>query len=132
MKKVFILLLVIPLLSFQNSQIPKEFIGSWKGEDKGEVGSIIFDANGYATFVIDGQKIGGKEFVLSGKKGNMTYTINSKVSPIQIDFKITKLESGESKRILAIAEFFDNNTLKVAINLDKDRPINFEGDNAII
>lgn len=132
MKNLILLLLALPLLSFQNTQTSDGFIGSWKGDDNGEIGIITFEADGYALFEMEGQVIGGREFEMNGEKGKMTYTINSNTSPIQVDFEITKLASGESKKLLAIAEFIDLNTLQIAIGFDSERATEFTESNSIV
>jgi hypothetical protein len=109
-----------------------EFIGKWIGEDEKDIGYLNFDSEGYAYFEVQGQIMGGKEFVRNGKKGNMTYVINSETNPIQVDLIVTMLESGKQKKLLCIAKFIDNNTMEFAINFEEKRPIEFDSDNSII
>ena len=131
MKKIFLLLLITPLLSLKSIDPTTKFIGKWTGEDKDEVGYILFDNEGYATFEIQGKTIGGKEFIMNGKKGKMTFKINRNVKPIEIDFTITKLETGEEKTLLCIAEFKDDNHMLFASNFDENRPTEFNETNSI-
>lgn len=131
MKKIVILLILLPLLSFKSDLNSFELIGKWTGEDKGKIGFITFDKEGYSTFEIEGQIIGGKEFVLNGKKGKMTYEVNSEKNPIEIDLIITKLETNEQKKILCIAEFEDENNMIFAMTFDSERPTEFNEDNSI-
>jgi hypothetical protein len=109
-----------------------KFVGKWIGEDEKEIGYLNFDSEGYAYFEFQGQVFGGKEFVFKGKKGKMTYEINSETKPIQVDFTVTKLESGEEKKMLCIAEFIDDDTMKFAITFGENRPIEFDSENSII
>lgn len=109
-----------------------KFIGEWIGEDNKEVGYLNFDSEGYAFFKIEGEIFGGKEFIFDGKKGKMTYEINSKTNPIQVDLIVTKLESGEQKKLLCIAEFIDNDTMKFALSFEEKRPTEFDSYNSII
>jgi hypothetical protein len=109
-----------------------KFIGEWIGEDNKEVGYLNFDSEGYAFFKIEGEILGGKEFIFDGKKGKMTYEINSKTNPIQVDLIVTKLESGEQKKLLCIAEFIDNDTMKFALSFEEKRPTEFDSYNSII
>jgi len=131
MKKLIALLFIIPLISFDTIQEPSDFLGRWTGEDKGNIGFINFDKEGYASFEIQGQVIGGKEFLLEGKKGSMTYKVNMDTDPIEIDFTITKLETKEQKSLLAIVKFEDNNNMRIAIDFNAARPTDFDGENAM-
>lgn len=129
MKYVFTFL-IIPLFLLNSTSQKEDFIGKWKGEDQGEIGFISFDTEGYAAFEIEGQLMGGKEFYMNGQKGKMTYTINTKTSPIEVDFILTKVITGESKKILGIAEFLDKDTMNFNMSFDATRPSEF-GENAI-
>jgi hypothetical protein len=131
MKKILILLITIPLLSL-NTINNNKFIGKWIGESKGEIGYISFDKEGYAVFEIQGQIFGGKEFVLNGKKGMMTYKINNKVNPIEIDLIVTKIESKEEMKLLCIANFKNENEMEFAINFENKRPVDFNTEDSMI
>lgn len=131
MKKIFLLLFILPLLSFNATVEPIDLVGKWVGTDKGIIGSVLFDAEGYATFETEGQVMGGKEFVVNGKKGKMTYQVNSAANPMEVDFTITKIDTGESKSLLGIVKFIDANTLVLAIAFDQGRPIDFNSTNSI-
>ena len=129
MKYVFTFL-IIPLFLLNSTSQKEDFVGKWIGEDQGEIGFISFDTEGYAAFEIEGQLMGGKEFYMNGQKGKMTYTINTKTSPIEVDFILTKVITGESKKILGIAEFLDKDTMNFNMSFDATRPSEF-GVNAI-
>jgi len=118
----------LSLLSTTDQQ--ERFIGKWIGSDKGDVGYMIFDEEGFATFEIQDQIIGGKEFIMNGKKGKMTYTVNFRTQPIEVDFTITKLASDESKKILGIVEIKDANTMVINLDFDTAIPTEF-GENSI-
>ncbi len=132
MKRLLILLLAIPFLSLTVQKDATKFIGNWIGEDEKQIGSLNFDSEGYAYFEIEGQVMGGKSFIMKGKKGKMTYEINNKKKPIQVDLIVTMLESGEEKRLLCIAKFIDNETMKFALNSENKRPIEFDSENSIL
>jgi hypothetical protein len=132
MKNLLLLFLAVPLLSFSQEKDNDKFIGKWIGNDQMGFGYITFDSEGYAYFEIEGITFGGKEFTLEGKKGSMTYEINSTTNPIQVDFTITKLESGEQRKILCIANFIDDNSMQFALSFEENRPTNFNGENAIV
>lgn len=132
MKRIFILLFIFPLLSMTIENDKAKFVGKWIGEDENEIGSLNFDADGYAFFEIEGQIFGGKEFVYDGKKGSMTYMVNSETNPIEVDLIVTKLESKAQKKLLCIASFIDNDTMRFAISFEENRPLGFESEDAII
>jgi len=132
MKKLIILLFIIPLLSMTTENDKAKFIGKWIGEDKKDIGYLNFDSEGYAYFEIQGQIMGGKEFVQNGKKVSMTYEINSETEPIQVDLIVTLLETKEQKKLLCISNFIDDNTMEFAIGFEGIRPTKFDSENSII
>ena len=135
MKTILILLLTIPLVSFAPKTDADQFVGKWSGEDKGKFGSLLFEKEGYATFEMEGKKMGGREFIVGGKKTKMTYSVNSNTEPIQIDFIMTSLENKEVlKRLLGIAKFKDNNTMKLAMAFGQKekRPTTFNSENSMV
>jgi hypothetical protein len=119
-------------MAFGQTINENNFYGKWIGEDNSEFGYLSFDTEGYAFFEISGQVLGGKEFELNGKKGKMTYQINKETNPIQVDFTVTIIETGESKKLLCIANFIDNDTMEFAINFEEQRPKTFNSANSII
>lgn len=132
MKRAFIPLFIILLLSMTMENDKSKFTGKWAGEDEKEIGYLNFEASGYASFEIRGQVFGGKEFVFHGKKASMTYQVNNKTNPINIDLIITMLETGEQKKLLCIANFFDHDTMEFAISFEENRPTTFDPKNSII
>ncbi len=132
MKKLLIILFIIPLLSMTIENDNAKFIGKWVGQDENEIGYLNFDSEGYAYFEMQGQIIGGKEFVRNGKKGSMTYEINSETNPIQVDLIVTLFESNEQKKLLCISNFIDDDTMKFAIGFEGIRPTEFDSNNSII
>lgn len=132
MKKLLILLLTIPLLSFITDNKSK-FVGKWIAVDHGDTMYIIFEKEGYVTLKMGGEVIGGKAFDLEGKKSKMTYSINDKTNPIQVDFIITELESNRKEYLPCLAKFIDDNTLKFAMGFeDEIRPTKFDADNSVL
>lgn len=132
MKKILLLLLAFSFLSFTIEKDNSKFIGKWIGVAKNDIGFITFDSEGYAYFEINGQLFGGKDFIFQGKRGKMTYEINRNLMPIHVDFTVTKLESGEQKKLLCIANFIDDDTMQFAINFEQIRPIEFNDENSIV
>lgn len=131
MKKLLVILYILPLLSFNIIQEPFDIVGRWSGEDKGDIGFINFDKEGYASFETQGQIIGGKEFLLDGKKGSMRYKINTFTDPVEIDFTITKIKTKEEKKLLAIVKTIDKDNIIIAMTFGGIRPISFDDGNSM-
>lgn len=132
MKKLLLIFLMLPLMAFNILQSEKDFIGRWTGEDKNKIGFLTFDAEGYASFEINGQVMGGKEFTYKGEKGKMVYSINMDAEPIEVDLTMTKFESGEEKTMLCIAKFENKDTMRFAMGMNNIRPVDFETGQTIV
>ena len=88
MKKIiFLLVVTLSLNSFTSLEKPTfNIVGKWRGDDKKEIGYIVFQADGYAYFEDSkGNKMGGKDFVENGKKANMTYKFDDSEALMKID-----------------------------------------------
>ncbi|NQY05391.1 MAG: hypothetical protein HRT68_04075 [Flavobacteriaceae bacterium] len=132
MKKLILLLVVIPFLSFQSQTKSVDIIGKWKGVDESKnLGYIIFEEGGYASLIIDGEVMGGKEFEKDGNKGSMTYEANFDTSPVHIDLIITVVNTKVAKKALGIAMFEDQNHMRFAIGFDGKRPTEFTDKNSV-
>lgn len=131
MKKVLLLLILIYGVSFTSVAQSIDLVGKWSGSEGSKVDFITFDLEGYATFESQGVIMGGKEFVVNGTKGKMTYELNLDKTPLEIDFTITKIDSGDSMKLLAIAELSDANTMNIAIAFDKVRPLEMNSANSL-
>ncbi|MCK0115304.1 hypothetical protein [Gelidibacter sp. F63206] len=132
MKRLILIIVLIPFFAFNIQNNPEDFVGKRVGSDNNDVGAVIFEKDGYAAFEIGGQIMGGKEFVINGKRGQMTYSINKETRPIQIDFILTKLESGEQKTLLAIAEFIEEDVINFALSFEDIRPSSFDEKSVIL
>jgi hypothetical protein len=102
------------------------------GEDKKEIGYLTFERDGYAFFEIQGQIMGGKEFIFDGKKAKMTFEVHENTSPIEVDLVITMQESGVQSTMLCIVDFIDDDTMNFAISFSEERPKDFKSDDAIL
>lgn len=131
MKNLLILLILTPLFSIAQNIDSNNFIGKWTGEEKGEMGAVIFENNGFAFWELDGQIVGGKEFMFEGEKKSLTYRINTHIDPIQIDFIITNLISGEVRELVCIAKFVDADNILLTIGFDIPRPTEFNTNNSL-
>lgn len=126
MKRLLLLLWLLPLFAFQ-TDTPEKLIGKWVGEDDNKLlGFMIFDAEGYATIGVDGMVLGGKEFTMDGKTGQMTYTVNMETDPIEIDLVLKQFETNKEKTLMCIVEFVGDDQLKIAMGFDDVRPEVFD------
>lgn len=127
MKKLNLLIVLVPFFAFSHQSNSKTFVGNGLERIK-MVLAVIFDKEGDAAFDIGEQTIGGKDFVMNDKRDEMTYRINMHTEPIQIDFTLIKLDSGEQKILFAIAEFIDADAINFAVSFDDMRPASFNVD----
>lgn len=132
MKKLLLVLFVLPLMSFHSIDTEISIIGKWKGEDKGDIGFVSFDDEGYVIFETGGQTMGGKEFIMSGTKAKMTYKLNRETKPMELDLIITMLESNESRSMYGIVEFENEDKMHLAVGFGgTTRPTEFDDINSI-
>jgi len=121
MKHLAILpIFVVIALSLTSFMLPApSLIGKWKGNDGGEVGIISFDKEGYVTFEVNGQEVGGKDYESEGMIFDMFYETDETVVPHKIDF-IIKMNDDQSEiaRMLGIYTFTDDNTLIINMKFD--------------
>jgi len=121
----FLLLFVASAASLTSFTMPKStLIGKWKGEDGGEVGVITFDKQGFVSFTVKGEVIGGKEYKAEGLVFDMYYETDESVTPHTMDFVI-KIHDGqvEVARMLGIYQLVDDKTLVIHMKFDgTERP----------
>jgi len=129
-----VLFVLATLFAFTINQ--NQEVGTWTGTDDGKVGSVVFEEEGYAAFVIDGKTLGGKSFTQSGVELSMKYDINYDVTPIQVDFIFYSMTvEQEVARMKGILEFEGEKTMKLALNFDtegaNERPSDFDDENSV-
>lgn len=126
---------IVPLFLFISFQLfilstveAQSFKGQWRGESNGEVGMMTFDKKGYVAFIIDGEKVGGKDYTADGVKLSMRYEFDEATEPHTLDF-IILMENEELIRMPGIYKFMDKDTLIVNMDFEgKDRPLAFDAD----
>ena len=128
MKKIILLLLVtLSLTSFDtvdNTQF--NIVGRWKGSDVKTIGYVVFQADGYAYFEVQGQKMGGKDFVENGKRASMTYKFKEMGKMMHIDIVVKIVGEKNSHSLLGIAEKIDANSFKMQLGYNNVRPKTFD------
>ncbi len=120
------------LLPVKKDKIKTRFIGKWQTELENKKVVLTFDSEAYAYLKINGETKGGKEFLIKKRKASMTYEVNSKTKPIQVDLIITMKDNNKQKRILCIAEFIDKKSMKFVFGDSGTRPKNFNSKKAVI
>jgi hypothetical protein len=106
----------------------QSLVGKWKGVDNGEVGVINFDKEGYVSFTIGGELIGGKNYQAEGLTFDMFYEKDDTVTPHMIDF-IIKMDDGitEVARMEGIYALVDKKTLVINMKFDgSERPTSLD------
>ena len=127
--------MTLVMSSFKTSHKVDEYsiVGKWSGLDENnENGTFVFDADGYATMIKNGQSMGGKEFEMKGIKASMKYKIDKSSNPIKFDIIVLALKSKEVKSMKMLLKFIDNNTIKLASDFNETRPLSFTKANSIL
>lgn len=121
-------ILFLALISFTVSS--NDYVGYWKGEDKGEVGFLKLTQDGYATFVMEDQSLGGKSTNYQGVDARMIYKIDDSFDPTHIDLVIIKNDNDqELNRLKGIIKMPDSDHLMMALGFNSpERPADFSKD----
>jgi hypothetical protein len=132
--KYFLILSVALIQLFYTPEEKRKsrFIGEWKAEHENKKIRLSFNSDGYAYLTINNEIKGGKEFLINKKKASLTYKINSKTTPMQVDLIITLKDDGSKKTLPCIAEFIDKNNMKFVFGDSGTRPKNFNSNEALI
>ena len=108
--------------------------GVWKGVDKGEVGYVGLLPSGHAYFVIEGDTMGGKSFMVQGVEASMKYTVDYSTSPYNVDFRLYLAESDAPMVTMpGIFKFDANQNMVLCMSFKPgDRPTSFVEDQTIV
>ncbi|AXG71611.1 hypothetical protein KORDIASMS9_03868 [Kordia sp. SMS9] len=123
--------LVALLLLFSFTAPEGDYVGKWKGKDKGDIGFLTLSSDGYATFEFNGQTMGGKSYNHQGVNAAMKYTVNSGMSPKGIDFIIIDNKANkELGRLKGIINMKSRNEMQMAMTFGggTGRPTDFSND----
>ncbi len=130
-KSNFSLLSLLITITFSTQSVSAQsLVGKWKGEDNGEVGVINFDKEGYVSFTVGGELVGGKNYQAEGLTFDMYYETDDSVTPHTVDF-IIKMDDGqiEVARMQGIYDLVDKKTLVINMKFDgTDRPTALDDD----
>lgn len=114
MKSLFTLLFFTLTIAVSAQQ--EKLVGSWTGEDKGDVGTVIFDEEGYFTLINNGKTMGGKEFDLTSEvKAKMTYAVKPGSNPIEVTLTMTAIDIDYSDNMYGLIRFVNDNEIIFAL-----------------
>ncbi|MFK7951138.1 MAG: hypothetical protein AB8G11_26390 [Saprospiraceae bacterium] len=124
-KSLFTVLILTSLFSFTTTE--SSYVGKWKGQDKGEIGFLILDNDGYIKIEFEEQTIGGKSFYQNNVELSMKYVVNDFVFPSSIDLIIVRnSDDKELRRMKGIVSLESNDEMLIALNFDgTERPKDF-------
>ncbi len=137
MKKLFLLFCISSILvSFTSFNFSEEsIIGTWeikspKNTAEGE-GFITFDKEGYILMEYGEEKMDGRSFEVMGGKATMSYTVDSKNQPIEIDFKTSIEAYGMTFTTKGIINFINKDKAQFAMGkMNESRPTEFTKENS--
>ena len=134
MKKFLTLLIIATSLSSYTTVpiAPFNIIGRWEGLEDGNSVFMTFDKDGYAIIEKNGHALGGKEFIIKGGKGSMTYKTDFTKDPDELDIVITKIATKEQKSLKGIFKVISDNQMEVCIGYNGVRPVNFSTPDAMV
>jgi len=128
------IILIIAVLSLQSfSNFNEKHIGEWKGEQRGETGTLILDNTNYAIFIIDNKVLGGDSFVTQkGNNAECKYEIDYSKNPIWLDIVVyVQDEQGKTEemgRLKGIIRFITDTTMEYRVGFDGNRYENFDSE----
>lgn len=117
MNSIFALSLVL-VAFISTSASSQTLVGKWKGDDGKEVGFMTFDAEGYVSFTVEGEAVGGKDYQAEGIIFDMFYETDESVKPQTIDFVIRMKDQTEIARMMGIYAMPDDQTLIINMKFD--------------
>lgn len=125
-KSIILITAILALHSCSNSN--EKHIGEWKGESKGQTGSLVLDKTKHAVFVIGNEVIGGDNFVIQGgKKGECKYEIDYSKNPIWLDIVIYEQgKTEETVRLKGIVRFVTDNKIEYRMGFEGSHFENFD------
>lgn len=133
MKKNYLLFTVVLFLnlSYAFCQKASDIVGKWHGVDYwNNPSDLVFTENGFTSFTINGETLGGENFNIKGEKADLKYELDFSKNPYWIDLVVySKSETKEKGRIKGIIKFVDIDTVIIAMSFDDKRIENFDSEN---
>ena len=132
MKKILIVLLVLPLLMSLSLKTTEKLVGEWEGKENNTAFSLIFDEEGYMYYRQNDEIKGGKEFVSKGKTVTLAYKLDKTTDPYQLDFIFTDHDTAKTKMAYGIVKFINEDVIEISIGSLDQRPSDFTEGDALI
>lgn len=129
MKLLSLALVLLLTSAFTGADIKEQLIGKWSGTEGGELGSFIFDSDGFITIENNGEITGGREFQIKEKKAQANYFIDDSTTPFKIDIVFSEIETKSViGKLEGIFELMDDGRMRIAFGFGytKMRPTNFD------
>ena len=123
-------IIILTLSIFTSAYAQTDHIGLWEGTDKGEVGYVMMEANGFAYFIIKGDTLGGASFTVEGYEAAMKYEVNYAEEVHSVDFVLYLVEAeAEVGRLPGIFKFEKDGSMILSVNFKgPERPQEFVDD----
>jgi len=103
-------------------QYQEILVGEWTGSDNNnQQGGFVFNKNGEAYIISDGQKFGGSDEGI----WTLNYQLDLSQSPIHLDFIGVDQNGKVIRKMVSIVEFISSDEIKVRTYFNEKRPIDF-------
>lgn len=123
MKNTILTLSTLSLMAFTITQKSDfDIVGRWERIDGKEAINFRFDKEGYAYFDAKAFQIGGKAFIIKGKKRSLRYEIDYSKSPLEINVIYQTLDNSEPEKTVFIIKKMNNKKIQIVVLKDNKRP----------
>lgn len=107
-------------------------LGTWQGEDKGDMGQIILSSDGSAVFIHEQDTIGGNHYMINEMLVELKYTTDYTKSPYQINFYFEMADGTSVQFMKGIFHLLDPETMDLCADFEgKEFPKTFEKEDTI-
>jgi hypothetical protein len=127
--KISLLFLFFCLTTSINFAQSSDHIGAWVGKEDGSEVTMVFDKEGYVTFLAEGEEFGGKpKLNEDGEMEWLTYEVDYTAIPFAINLTRHIIyedeEEEDSEMMFGIFEFLEDKTkIRICMNTEEEGPI---------
>lgn len=128
--KSILLILVFSSFFFGFTHVDKRHIGKWQYNEDGEVGTFIFQENGYALMIMDGDTLGGESYLIDGEEYSLKYSVLYTKDPYYITLTMYFKNSGiRVSTMKGIFKYNENGDMVICLDSEEGpRPTSFRKD----